>query len=149
MYEAVMFRKSRTLKNGFYIKKFKDLESLADYLMSSTNSGRFYRLRNLTDKEKRILNSKTWAIYDRNQSWKQILIKNLQQVHVFTMITVSAAITTRNFHFTKIVTVCANSDSISTDYRSNETITDDIINHIRRYYMSGRLYENHEVKHTR
>lgn len=50
---------------------------------------------------------------------------------------------------TRMVTVCANNGSISTDYRFNETITDDIINRIRRYYMSGRLYEHHEVKHTR
>ena len=63
-----MLRKSRSLRKGFYIKKFKDLESLANYLMSPTNSGRFYRLRNLTNEEKRILNIKSWSIYRRNPS---------------------------------------------------------------------------------
>lgn len=50
---------------------------------------------------------------------------------------------------TRMVTVCANSGSINTDYRFNEIITDDILNRIRRYYISGRLYEHNEIKHTR
>lgn len=49
----------------------------------------------------------------------------------------------------RMVSICADLGRVTTDYRFNETIPDDIINRIRRYYMSGRLYENHEIKHTR
>lgn len=51
----------------------------------------------------------------------------------------------------RFVTIMANDGRISTDYRFKETITDDIINRIRRYYISGHLYEglDESVKHTR
>ena len=49
----------------------------------------------------------------------------------------------------RLVTICANLGRINTDYRFSETIPDDIINRIRRYYISGRPYENHEIKHIR
>lgn len=49
----------------------------------------------------------------------------------------------------RMVTVSANSGMINTDYRFIETIPDDVINRIKRYYISGRLYEHNEIKHTR
>lgn len=58
MYEAVMLRDRRSLRRGFYIKKFDTLEELANYIMADRNVGRCYRLRGLTCKEQRILNTK-------------------------------------------------------------------------------------------
>ena len=49
----------------------------------------------------------------------------------------------------RLVTVCADSGRINTTYKFNETISDDIISRIRRYYISGRLYETMEIKDTR
>lgn len=49
----------------------------------------------------------------------------------------------------KLVTVIANSGRVSTDYKFNEIITDDIINRIKRYYISGRLYESKDKTYTR
>lgn len=62
MYEAVMLRKRRSFRGGFYIKKFDTLEELAKYIMSPFNCGRIYKVRDLTHKEYRILNSKCWSI---------------------------------------------------------------------------------------
>ena len=62
MYEAVMLRKRRSFRRGFYIKKFDTLEELARYIMSPFNCGRVYRVRGLTHKEHRILNIKCWSI---------------------------------------------------------------------------------------
>lgn len=58
MYEAVMLRDRRSLRREFYIKKFDTLEELANYIMADRNVGRCYRLRGLTCKEQRILNTK-------------------------------------------------------------------------------------------
>lgn len=49
----------------------------------------------------------------------------------------------------RLVTVCADSGRINTTYKFNETISDDIVSRIRRYYISGRLYETMEIKDTR
>ena len=65
MYEAVMLRKRKSLRCGFYIKKFDTLEELANYIMADHNVGRCYRVRGLTGKEQRILNSKCWSVYQR------------------------------------------------------------------------------------
>lgn len=69
MYEAVMLRKRRSFRRGFYIKKFDTLEELARYIMSPYNCGRIYRTRGLTLKEMRILDSKCWSIY-RTDKWR-------------------------------------------------------------------------------
>lgn len=65
MYEAVMLRDRRSLRRGFYIKKFDTLEDLAKYIMSVPNVGRCYRLRGLTCKEQRIFNTKCWSVLQR------------------------------------------------------------------------------------
>lgn len=65
MYEAIMLRKRRSFRRGFYIKKFDTLEELANYIMAVHNVGRCYRTRGLTLKEKRILNTKCWSIYKK------------------------------------------------------------------------------------
>ena len=68
MYEAVMLRKSRTLRKGCYIKKFKDIESLVGYLTSPANISRLYNLRGLTRKEQQILNYKYYSVYNRKEN---------------------------------------------------------------------------------
>lgn len=65
MYEAVMLRKRRSFRRGFYIKKFDSLEELANYIMAVNNVGRCYRVRGLTRKEQRILNNKCWSVSQR------------------------------------------------------------------------------------
>lgn len=67
MYEAVMLRKCKSLRRGFYIKKFDTLEELAKYIMSPFNCRRVYRTRGLTLKERRILNTKCWSIEKMNR----------------------------------------------------------------------------------
>lgn len=62
MYEAVMLRKYRSFRRGFYIKKFNTLEELAKYIMLPFNYLRVHRIRGLTSKEMRILHSKCWSI---------------------------------------------------------------------------------------
>ena len=62
MYEAVMLRKCKSLRRGFYIKKFDTLEELANYIIAVHNVERCYRVRGLTLKEQRILNTKCWSI---------------------------------------------------------------------------------------
>ena len=66
MYEAVMLRKRKSLRCGFYIKKFDTLEELANYIMAVNNVGRCYRVRGLNRKEQRILNNKSWSIYQKS-----------------------------------------------------------------------------------
>lgn len=68
MYEAVMLRKCKSLRSGFYIKKFDSLEELAKYIMSVPNVGRCYRARGLTCKEQRILNAKCWSMFQRKDT---------------------------------------------------------------------------------
>ena len=65
MYEAVMLRKRRSFRRGFYIKKFDTLEELANYIMAVNNVGRCYRVRGLTHKEQRILNNKCWSVFQK------------------------------------------------------------------------------------
>ena len=65
MYEAVMLRKRRSFRRGFYIKKFDTLEELANYMMAVHNVGRCYRIRGLTRKEQRILTQKCWSIFQK------------------------------------------------------------------------------------
>ena len=65
MYEAVMLRQRKSLRCGFYIKKFDTLEELANYIMAVHNIGRCYRVRGLTRKEQRILNNKCWSVFQR------------------------------------------------------------------------------------
>lgn len=49
----------------------------------------------------------------------------------------------------KLITICASSGTIQTTYYFKDIIPDDIIIRIKRYYISGRLYEHNEVKITR
>ena len=49
----------------------------------------------------------------------------------------------------RLVTVMADNGRIFTDYRFRDIITDDIINQIKRYYISGRLYESNDKTYTR
>lgn len=65
MYEAIMLRKRRSFRRGFYIKKFDTLEELANYIIAVHNVGRCYRTRGLTRKEQRILTQKCWSIYEK------------------------------------------------------------------------------------
>ena len=67
MYEAVMLRERRSLRSGFYIKKFDTLEELANYIMAVHNVGRCYRTRGLTRKEQRTLTNKCWSIEKMNR----------------------------------------------------------------------------------
>ena len=66
MYEAVMLRQRKSLRCGFYIKKFDTLEELANYMMAVNNVGRCYRVRGLTRKEQRILTNKCWSILQKS-----------------------------------------------------------------------------------
>lgn len=68
MYEVVMLRKSRTSRKGCYIKKFKDLESLADYLTSHSNISRLFGFRGLTRKEQQILSYKYYSMDSRKEN---------------------------------------------------------------------------------
>ena len=68
MYEAVMLRQRKSLRCGFYIKKFDTLEELANYIMAVNNVGRCYRVRGLTRKEQRILNNKCWSVFKKKES---------------------------------------------------------------------------------
>lgn len=70
MYVAVMLRKCRSLRRGFFIKEFDTLEELARYTMLPFNCERVYRIIGLTLKEKQILNTKCWSIYDNRKSLK-------------------------------------------------------------------------------
>lgn len=70
MYEAVMLRKRRSLRRGFYIKKFDTLEELANYIMAVHNAERCYRIRGLTTKEHQILNTKCWSIERKMNRYK-------------------------------------------------------------------------------
>ena len=49
----------------------------------------------------------------------------------------------------RIVEVIADMGRVITTYNLRETISDDIVDRIRRYYVSGRLYEDTDVKHLR
>lgn len=49
----------------------------------------------------------------------------------------------------RLVTICANEGRLQTNYIFNETIPDDIILRINRYYRCGRLYEQKGDKITR
>ena len=54
MYEAVMMRDRTSIRHGFYVKKFDDLESLVKYITLPHKAGRRYRMRGLSRKEKLI-----------------------------------------------------------------------------------------------
>lgn len=68
MYEAVMLRKRKSLRCGFYIKKFNTLEELAKYMMSPSNIRKCYRTRGLTRKEQRTLYDKCWSVQNHQKS---------------------------------------------------------------------------------
>ena len=68
MYEAVMLRKRKSLRCGFYIKKFDTLEELANYIMAVNNVGRCYRVRGLTRKEKQIFYTKCRSVFKKKES---------------------------------------------------------------------------------
>lgn len=67
MYEAVMLRNRRSLRYGFYIKKFNTLEELAKYMMSPSNVGKCYRTRGLTRKEQQTLYDKCWSVQNHQK----------------------------------------------------------------------------------
>ena len=67
MYEVVMLRQRKSLRCGFYIKKFDTLEELANYIMAVNNVGRCYRVRGLTRKEKQIFYTKCRSVFKKKE----------------------------------------------------------------------------------
>ena len=67
MYEAVMLRKRKSLRCGFYIKKFDTLEELVNYIMAVHNIGRCYRIRGLTLKDKQIFYTKCRSVFKKKE----------------------------------------------------------------------------------